>query len=67
MEKDFNHAIIRVDGDSRYHLNPKVLTPFLDPTSILDRTRTLAESAWLGQPQKDALRHFIKHCEPKGH
>jgi predicted KAP-like P-loop ATPase len=67
MKKDFSHSMIQVNGDPRYHLNPKVLTPFLDPGSILERTRTLAESEWLGKPQKDALRQFIKHCELKGH
>jgi predicted KAP-like P-loop ATPase len=67
MEKELSHSITQVDGDSRYRLNPKVLTPFLDPASILDRARTLTESEWLGKPQKDALRQFIKHFEPKGH
>ena len=55
-----------VDGEPRYRLNPKVLAPFLDPGGILDRTRTLMESEWLGRPQKDALRQFIKHYELKG-
>jgi hypothetical protein len=59
--------MIQVDGNSRYRLNQKVLTPFLDPGTILDRTRTLTESALLGKPQQDALRQFITHYEPKGH
>ena len=66
MEKDFSHSMIQVDGNSRYHLNQKILTPFLDPGSILDRARTLVESEWLGQPQQDALRQFIKDYKPKG-
>jgi hypothetical protein len=66
MQRDFSHSMVLVDGDPRYHLNPKVLTPFLDPASILDRTRTLTESEWLGEPQKDALRQFIKHYELTG-
>ena len=66
MEKDFSHSMMQVDGDPRYRLNQKVLTPFLDPGSILDRTRALTESEWLGEPQKDALRQFIKHYELKG-
>jgi predicted KAP-like P-loop ATPase len=66
MEKDFSHSMIQVDGNSRYRLNQKVLTPFLDPGSILDRARTLAKSEWLGQPQQDALCQFIKHYKPKG-
>ena len=65
MEKDFSHSMIQAVGDSRYRLNQKVLTPFLDPGSILDRTRTLAKSEWLGQPQQDALRQFIKDYKPK--
>jgi predicted KAP-like P-loop ATPase len=67
MEKDFTHSMIQVDGDSRYRLNQKVLTPFLDLRSILDRTRTLTASEWLGQPQQDALRQFIMHYKPKGY
>jgi predicted KAP-like P-loop ATPase len=67
MEKDFRHSMIQLDGYPRYRLNQKILTPFLDPGSILDRARALTESELLGQPQKDALRQFIKHCEPKGH
>jgi predicted KAP-like P-loop ATPase len=65
MEKDFSHSMIQAVGDSRYRLNQKVLTPFLDPGSILDRTRTLTKSEWLGQPQQDALRQFIKDYKPK--
>jgi len=65
MEKDFSHSIIQVVGDSRYRLNQKALMPFLDPESILDRTRTLTKSEWLGQPQQDALRQFIKDYKPK--
>ena len=67
MEKDFSHSMMQVHGNPRYRLNQKVLAPFLDPGSILDRIRALAESELLGQPQKDALRQFIKHYEPKGH
>ena len=67
MEKDFSHSMIQVDGDSRYRLNPKALTPFLDPGTILDRTRTLVTSEWLGPPQQDALRRFITDYKPKGH
>jgi len=66
MNKDFSHSIIQVDGDSRYCLSQTALTPFLDPGSILDRARTLVKSEWLGQPQQDALRQFIKHYKPKG-
>jgi predicted KAP-like P-loop ATPase len=66
MEKDFSHSMIQVNGDSRYRLNQKLLTPFLDPWSIRDRTRTLTKSEWLGQPQQDALRQFIKDYKPKG-
>lgn len=67
LEKDFSHTMIKVDGDIRYHLKHKLLEPFLDPESILDRTRTLAESDWLNEPQKDGLRQFIKQYQPKGH
>jgi hypothetical protein len=67
MEKDFSHSMMQVHGDPRYRLNQKILTPFLDPGSILDRARALTESELLGQPQKDALRQFIKHHELKGH
>jgi hypothetical protein len=67
MERDVSHSMIRMDGNARYHLNPKALAPFLDPGKILERTRALMQSAWLGDPQKDALRQFIKDCELKGH
>jgi hypothetical protein len=66
MKKDFSHSMIQVDGESQYRLTQAALTPFLDPESILDRTRTLIESEWLGQPQQDALRQFIRHYKPKG-
>ncbi|MDO9069947.1 MAG: NTPase KAP, partial [Deltaproteobacteria bacterium] len=66
MKKDFSHSMIQVDGESQYRLNQTALTPFLDPGSILDRARTLTESEWLGQPQQDALRQFIKDYKPKG-
>lgn len=66
MKKDFSHSMLQVDGESRYRLNQTALTPFLDPGSILDRARTLTESEWLGQPQRDALRQFIRHFNPKG-
>jgi hypothetical protein len=67
MKKAFSHSMIQVDGESRYRLNPKALMPFLDPGSILDRTRTLTKSEWLGQPQQEALRQFLKDYKPKGH
>jgi predicted KAP-like P-loop ATPase len=66
MERDVSHSMIQVDGNPRYHLDPKALTPFLDPGKILDRTRALTKSEWLGAPQKEALRQFIKDCELKG-
>ena len=65
MKKEFSHSMIQVDGESRYRLNQTALTPFLDPGSILDRTRTLMESEWLGKPQQEALRQFIKDYKPK--
>jgi predicted KAP-like P-loop ATPase len=65
MQKEFGHSMIQVDGESRYRLNQTALTPFLDPGSILGRTRTLTQSEWLGQPQQDALRQFIKDYKPK--
>jgi hypothetical protein len=67
MEKDFSHSMMQVHGDPRYRLNQKILTPFLDPGSILNRARALTESELLGPPQKDALRQFIKLYELKGH
>ena len=66
MKKEVSHSMLQVDGDPRYHLNPNVLTPFLDPEIILERTHTLMESEWLGKPQKGALRQFIKDHELKG-
>ena len=66
MKKELSHSMLQVNGDPRYSLNPKVLAPFLDPGGILDRTRTLTESEWLGKPQKAALRQFIKDYELKG-
>jgi predicted KAP-like P-loop ATPase len=65
MERDVSHSMIQVDGNPRYRLDPKALTPFLDPGKILDRTRALTKSAWLGDPQKDALRQFIKSYDLK--
>jgi predicted KAP-like P-loop ATPase len=67
MKKEFSHSMIQVDGESRYRLTQAALTPFLDPRSILDRVHTLTESAWLGPPQQQALRQFIKDYIPKGH
>jgi predicted KAP-like P-loop ATPase len=66
MERNISHSMIQVGGNPKYYLNPKALTPFLDPGSILDQTRTLIKSEWLGEPQKDALRQFIKNYELKG-
>ncbi len=66
MERDVSHSMIQINGTARYRLNQKALTRFLNPGSILDRTRTLTKSEWLGAPQKDALRRFIKDCELKG-
>jgi hypothetical protein len=66
MEKESGHTMSQGDGKPRYRLNPKVLMPFLDPGNLLDRTRTLTGSEWLGEPQKDALRQYIKNCEFKG-
>ena len=66
MEKDFSHSMIQVDGESRYRLDQTTLTFFLDPGSILERARTLTKSEWLGQPQQDALRQFLKDYRPKG-
>jgi predicted KAP-like P-loop ATPase len=65
MERDISHSMIQVNGNPRYRLNPKALTSFMDPGKILDRTRALTKSAWLGEPQKDALRQFIKSYELK--
>jgi predicted KAP-like P-loop ATPase len=66
MHKEFSHSMIQVDGESRYRLDQTALSHFLDPGSILDRTHTLMESEWLGQPQQDALRQFSKGYKPKG-
>jgi predicted KAP-like P-loop ATPase len=66
MKRELSHSMLQVNGDPRYHLNQKVLAPFLNPEIILDRSRTLAESEWLGKPQKAALRQFIKDSELKG-
>jgi predicted KAP-like P-loop ATPase len=66
MIREVSHSMLQVNGDPRYYLNPKVLTPFLNPQIILDRSPTLTESDWLGKPQKAALRQFIKDCELKG-
>ncbi|MFH1595491.1 MAG: P-loop NTPase fold protein [Pseudomonadota bacterium] len=65
LERDFSQTMFMVDGDARYRLNHKALELFLDPGSILDRTRTLMEGEWLSEPQKGALRQFIKTCELK--
>ena len=65
MERDVSHSMIQVDGNPRYRLNPKALAPFLDPGKILERTRALMKSEWLGEPQKDALRQFIKSYDLK--
>ena len=65
MKKDFSHSMIQVDGESRYRLTQAALIPFLDPRSIIDRVHTLTKSEWLGQPQQDALRQFIKDYKPK--
>jgi len=66
MEKDFSHSMMQVHDNPRYRLNQKSLTAFLDPASILDRVRALAESDSLGQPQRDALRRLIKPYEFRG-
>jgi predicted KAP-like P-loop ATPase len=66
MEKESCHSMSQGDGTPRYRLNQKVLTPFLDPGNLLERTRTLTGSEWLGEPQKDALRQYIKNYEFKG-
>jgi predicted KAP-like P-loop ATPase len=65
MKKEVSHSMLQVNGDPRYHLNPKVLTPFLNPEIILGRSHALMESEWLGKPQKAALRQFIKDHELK--
>jgi predicted KAP-like P-loop ATPase len=62
MKKDYSHSMIQAGGEPRYRLNPEVLAPFLEPGSLVDRAQSLTKRAWLGEPQKDALRHFIKDC-----
>jgi hypothetical protein len=66
MNKDFRHSMVQAEGESRYHLAQTALIPFMDPQGILDRIHSLTESAWLGQPQRNALRQFIKDYKPKG-
>jgi predicted KAP-like P-loop ATPase len=66
MKKEESHSMLQVNGDPRYYLDPKILTPFLNSEIILDRSHTLTESTWLGKPQKAALRQFIKEYELKG-
>jgi predicted KAP-like P-loop ATPase len=66
LEKDFSHTMIKADGGPRYLLNHRALRPFLDPKGILDRIRTIAESQWLSEPQKDALWQFIEVCDLQG-
>jgi predicted KAP-like P-loop ATPase len=66
LVKDSSHTMFKVDGGPRYRLNPEVLKSFLDAGSILNRAPTLMESEWLTEPQKDALRQFIKTCELNG-
>jgi predicted KAP-like P-loop ATPase len=66
MKKDISHGMIQVDGESRYRLTQAALKPFLDPGSILDRTRSLTESEWLAPPQQNALREFVRHYNPRG-
>jgi hypothetical protein len=65
MEKESVYAMSHGDGTPRYRLNQKILMPFLDPGNLLDRTRTLMGSDWLGAPQKEALRQYLKGYELK--
>jgi predicted KAP-like P-loop ATPase len=67
LEKDFSRTMIQVDGGPRYHLNHRGLKSYLEPESLLDRVRTVAESTWLSEPQGIALRQFLETYEPKGH
>jgi hypothetical protein len=66
MEKESGYSMSHGDGTPRYRLNQKGLTPFLDPGDLLERTRSLMGSEWLGEPQKDALRRYLKNYEFKG-
>jgi predicted KAP-like P-loop ATPase len=65
LKKNFTHSMIKADNDLRYRLNCNLLEPFLKPNLILERTRTLLESDWLSEPQKSALRQFLKNYAGK--
>jgi hypothetical protein len=43
-----------------YRLDPKAIEPFLDPASVIERVRTLAERANLEGRERAAVEAFVR-------
>lgn len=61
--KTFSQSVSDVIGKSYYRLDPKWFEPFLEPTQIIDRVRSLAQDKKLPENQKIAVRQFIREYE----
>lgn len=65
LEKDFSHAMLKVESDLRYRLNHRVLESYLEPGILLDRVRLQAKNPRMSELQKFALEQFLEIYEPQ--
>jgi len=63
LQKTFIQSSSDRVGRVVYRLDPQWLRPFLEPSSIIDRIRGLAETSRLTEKQKMAIRLFIQEYE----
>lgn len=63
LQQGFTQSVTDVAGKSYYRLDPKGLEPFLNPSSIIDRVRSLAQQEGPTDRQKIALRQFAREYD----
>lgn len=60
LQKDFSEYGSDEIQKTDYRLDPKWLEPYLEPSSIIDRVRSLGEKTELTEEQRTAIAQFIQ-------
>ncbi len=63
LEKDFSEDESDATQEIGYRLDSKWLESFVEPSSIIDRVRSLDENSGLTEDQKTAIAQFIREYE----
>jgi predicted KAP-like P-loop ATPase len=67
LNKSFAHTFGDTVGRTAYRLDPKSLEPFLQPSQIIDRIRSIVQTNSLDDKGQIALKQFIKEFDVREH